>query len=251
VTITSFYDDLTPWYHVIYHDWDMSMARQGDALHQLIVSEWGPAPKTILDVAAGIGTQALPLAQRGHRVIGGDLSLKALARARVEADRRGVALDLFAADMSSVPIRDATADVVMACDNAIPHLLDDDAIRAALRDFYRCVRPGGGCVVTMRDYGTPPPAGTRQRKPYGTRSVDGRTYEVRQTWTWNGPHYNLLFEIVDETTGKVVLATETKYFAIAVFRVLELMVEVGFTNVRRVDEGFYQPIGVGTRPLGG
>ncbi len=225
------------------------MARQGDALHQLISSEWGPAPKTIVDVATGIGTQSLPLAQRGHKVVGGDLSLKALARARVEADRRGVALGLFAADMSALPTCDAAADVLIACDNAIPHLLDDDAIRAALNDFYRCVRPGGGCLVTMRDYGDPPPAGTQQRKPYGTRSVDGRPHEMRQTWTWDGPHYNLLFEIVDEATGKVVLATETKYFAIPIFRVLELMAEVGFVNVRRVDEGFYQPIVVGTHPL--
>ena len=239
MTIATFYDDLAPWYHAIYEDWDKSMARQGDALHQLISSEWGPAPKTIVDVATGIGTQSLPLAQRGHKVVGGDLSLKALARARVEADRRGVALGLFAADMSALPTRDAAADVLIACDNAIPHLLDDDAIRAALNDFYRCVRPGGGCLVTMRDYGDPPPAGTQQRKPYGTRSVDGRPHEVRQTWTWDGPHYNLLFEIVDETTGKVVLATETKYFAIPIFRVLELMAEVGFVYSRFSDGRLY------------
>ncbi len=158
MTITKFYDDLAPWYHVIYQDWDSSMARQGDALHGLISGEWGPAPKTIVDVAVGVGTQALPLAQRGHKVIGGDLSLKALARARFEANRRGVALDLFVGDMSAMPTRDATADIVMACDNAIPHLLDDDAIRAALSDFYRCVRPGGGCIVTMQ-----PPPGRTQR----------------------------------------------------------------------------------------
>ncbi len=249
MTIATFYDDLAPWYHAIFEDWDKSMARQGDALHQLITSEWGPTPKTVVDVAAGIGTQALPLAQRGHKVIGGDISLKALARARVEADRRHVALDLFAADMTALPIRDAVADVLMACDNAIPHLLDDASIRGALGDFFRCVRPGGGCLVTMRDYGEPPPAGTQQRKPYGTRVIDGRSHEVRQTWTWDGPRYNLLFEIIDETTRKVALASETTYFAIPVSRALELMAEVGFTNVRRVDEDFYQPILVGTRPL--
>ncbi len=59
VTIATFYDDLAPWYHAIYEDWDKSMARQGDALHQLISSEWGPAPKTIGDVATGIGTQTV------------------------------------------------------------------------------------------------------------------------------------------------------------------------------------------------
>jgi len=31
-----FYDDLSSYYHLIFEDWDASMARQGDALVQLI-----------------------------------------------------------------------------------------------------------------------------------------------------------------------------------------------------------------------
>ncbi len=42
VTIATFYDDLAPWYHAIFEDWDKSMARQGFSLNHLITSEWGP-----------------------------------------------------------------------------------------------------------------------------------------------------------------------------------------------------------------
>lgn len=249
MTTAGFYNDLTPWYHAIFEDWDRSMVRQGSTLHELITAEWGATPKTIVDVAAGIGTQAIPLAQRGHRLIAGDIARRALVRAQDEASHRGVVLRVLAADMVALPIQSAGADVVMTCDNSLPHLLSEEAICAALEEFHRCVSPGGGCLVTMRDYGTCPPAGTQERRPYGTRVVDGRPHEVRQTWTWDGPHYNLLFEILDETTGQLVLATEATYFAIPPARVMELMTQVGFTQVRRVDEGYYQPILVGTRLL--
>ena len=36
-----FYDDLAFYYHLIFEDWDASMARQGDALTSLIGSELG------------------------------------------------------------------------------------------------------------------------------------------------------------------------------------------------------------------
>jgi hypothetical protein len=63
-----FYDDLSSYYHLIFEDWDASMARQGEALVQLIDSELG-RPQIggvrVLDAASGIGTQTLPLAARG------------------------------------------------------------------------------------------------------------------------------------------------------------------------------------------
>ena len=249
VNIAGFYNDLAPWYHAIFEDWDGSMARQGAALHRIIATEWGPAPKAIVDVAAGIGTQSIPLAQLGHRIIAGDCAIKAVARAGVEAGLRDVQLAVLATDMRSLPIRAGWADVVVACDNALPHLLSEAEIAAALCEFHRCLRPGGGCLVTMRDYGACPPDGTRERRPYGKRLIDGRLHEVCQTWTWEGPRYNLVFEIVAVATGEVVLAAETTYFAIRPARVMELMAELGFAHVRRVDEGYYQPILVGTRPL--
>ena len=36
-----FYDDLASYYHLIFEDWEASMARQGDALTSLIRSELG------------------------------------------------------------------------------------------------------------------------------------------------------------------------------------------------------------------
>ena len=56
-----FYDDLTPFYHLIFEDWDAGIARQGAILSDLIRARF-PETRRIYDVSCGIGTQALALA---------------------------------------------------------------------------------------------------------------------------------------------------------------------------------------------
>jgi hypothetical protein len=59
--ISQFYDELTPLYHLVYADWEASMARQGENLENIIVEFWGDQARTILDASCGIGTQTLGL----------------------------------------------------------------------------------------------------------------------------------------------------------------------------------------------
>ncbi|WP_211335474.1 class I SAM-dependent methyltransferase [Lentzea flaviverrucosa] len=69
--------------------------------------------------------------------MGADLSPKAASRAVAEASARGVTLPTFAADMRSLPFADASFDVVLAADNALPHLLTAQDVLAALREMRR------------------------------------------------------------------------------------------------------------------
>src|SRR5262245_60627321 len=69
-----FYDQLADSYHLIFEDWDQSIARQADSL-STILRPLVPANALILDVAAGIGTQTIALTLRGFRVIASDLSV--------------------------------------------------------------------------------------------------------------------------------------------------------------------------------
>ena len=77
------YDDLAAYYHLIFENWDASIARQAAILGPLIETACGKSPLCILDAACGIGTQTIGLAMRGHAVTGSDLSQAAVARARV------------------------------------------------------------------------------------------------------------------------------------------------------------------------
>jgi len=137
----------------------------------------------VLDAAVGIGTQALGLAAHGFGVTGSDLSPVAVRRAADEAGARGLRLPCVAADFRALPFRSTCTDVTIVCDNALPHLADEDEIRKALLECLRVTRPGGGCVVSIRDYGAPLEEGTVQVHPYGDRTWQGRRYHVRQVWT--------------------------------------------------------------------
>ena len=108
-----FYDQLAEGYHLLYGDWSRSVSRQGHALDALVRSHLdGAESLDVLDCSCGIGTQAIGLAERGHHVVGSDLSPIAAARAAGEAERRGLALTTSAADIRSLPFADASFDVV-------------------------------------------------------------------------------------------------------------------------------------------
>jgi hypothetical protein len=138
-------------------------------------------------------------------------------------------------------------DLVISCDNAVPHLLTDADIRQAFGQFYECVRPGGGVLITVRDYEKE----ERQTKikPEGVRLVDGTRYILLQVWEFEGEIYELsMYLIKDDRSGTCqTQVTRAKYYAIGTTRLLELLEDAGFEAVRRVDGAFFHPVLVGTR----
>ena len=118
MSVQAFYDGLAPLYHLIFEDWDTSVARQGKALASLIGEHW-PGALSVFDAAVGIGTQALGLLALGFRVTGSDLSHAAVDRARREAAARHLQLTCVVADFRTLPVRPASVDVVIVCDNAL------------------------------------------------------------------------------------------------------------------------------------
>lgn len=249
MSVRGFYDDLAPLYHLVYENWEASVGRQGSRLASVIAEQWGADARTVLDAAVGIGTQALGLAGLGFRVTGADLSPGAVARAIREVGRRGLALPCLVADFRALPVRARSVDVVLVCDNALPHLETEAEILTALTECFRCARPGGGCLISMRDYGALPPPGTVDVQPYGERVYAGRRYRVRQVWTWQGRHYDFALEIVPVDSTDATTVLNSRYLAIPLAQVAELMRRAGFERVRRLDDRFFQPVLVGTRPL--
>jgi SAM-dependent methyltransferase len=239
-----FYDQLAPYYHLLYPNWEASSARQSRGLAHVLTEFGVQDGSSLLDAACGIGTQTLGLAQLGYDVTASDLAPAAVARARDEARARGLAITFAVADLrhlSSV-FHDRFA-AVLACDNAIPHLLSDDEIRAAFMECRRLLIPNGVFILSVRDY-----AAIDRRTPdhhsYGTRSVGDRTYAAEQVWRWDGDQYDLTLRLTEERPNEplIVHEFESRYYAVTLATLERLLREAGFGRVVRRDEYFFQPL---------
>ena len=233
------YDDLAAYYHLIYEDWSASIVRQAEALDGLI----GDRTRLVADVACGIGTQSLGLAARGYRVIASDLAVRAVERLRREARERGLEIETRTDDMTRLATySDASVDVLIACDNSVPHLLHDDLIRQAFIRFRRVLKPGGTCILSVRDYAAMPRVPVHFN-PQGIRLVEGEKVVVFQVWELDGDQYDLTQYFVFENETK---RFHSRYYAVTIDRLLELLSEAGFVDARRLDGVLFQPVLVAT-----
>lgn len=249
IMTNTFYDRLAPYYHLILADWEQSIEKQGEALDKIIQTHWGVDTASVHDVACGIGTQSIALAKRGYQVAGTDLSPKSIDRAKQEAEKRGLDISYSVCDMRDVSAGNhSDTDIIICCDNALPHLLSDQDIKEALVAFYQCLKPGGGCLITVRDYEKEDKV-SNQIKPYKVQVENGQRYILFQIWEFTGDIYDLaLYLIIDE--GGQSAETKifrTKYYAIPVDRLIRLMLEVGFKDVKGLNSEFYQPVIIGTK----
>jgi SAM-dependent methyltransferase len=135
-------------------------------------------------------------------------------------------------------------DVVLAFDNSLAHLLNDNDLSLAFQQFKSVLCPGGMFLCSVRDYDTVQ-RGLPATHHYGRREYGGETFQLRQEWSWDDSmHYQGTIIIEKEThNGPIrVLWTASRFYAVSAERLLELMHAAGFQACRRIDETIYQPI---------
>lgn len=249
MSVIEFYDRLSPFYHLIYPDWEQSIVKQAGSLDAVIRESWGDRVKNVLDAACGVGTQAIGLTQLGYKVTACDISPASIERAQEETANRRLSIGFSVADMRALSARYAQAfDLIIACDNAVPHLLSDSEITTAFREFHRCTKPGGGCILSVRDYGAMDRDGTKVI-PYGIRKEKDRCYLLFQAWEFDGPICEVSLYVVEDRGGSDAMAhvMRTKYYAVSMDRLIELMEDAGYSDIRRIDGRFFQPLIIGTK----
>jgi hypothetical protein len=138
--------------------------------------------------------------------------------------------------------------VVLSADNSVPHLPTDEDILTAFRQFFLCTRPGGGCIVIVRDY-EKEDLSKQQVKPYGIREEDKVRWLGWQVWDPHPPTYDLTMYFAEDRGGPECRThvMRSTYCAIGIPRLLELMTEADLSDLKRMDERFFQPVIVGTR----
>jgi ubiquinone/menaquinone biosynthesis C-methylase UbiE len=118
-------------------------ARQVEGLVRLLDL---PAGARVLDLACGWGRIALPLAQRGYRVTGLDLSEAFLAKGRRDAQEAGLHIDFRLGDMREIPfVGEFDAAIMMW--SAFGVLESDEEDQRVLDAVARALRPGGRFLI--------------------------------------------------------------------------------------------------------
>ena len=247
-SVERFYDDLAADYHHVYADWESGIERQASVLDQLIQCESSTSASVILDCSCGIGTQAIGLAQRGYNVFASDLSPRAVARAESEAAKRGLNVRFAVADIRELQCAfDQQFDVVISCDNSLPHLLTDEDLTLALRNIRHVLTDKGLFVASIRDYDR-----LLAEKPSYVVMNPGGTHEeeviVFQIWDWSkeSDTYLLRLFIMNRAASEWrVKEIRTRYRAMRRNELTAVLESVGFERIawhEPEQSGYFQPI---------
>jgi ubiquinone/menaquinone biosynthesis C-methylase UbiE len=121
--------------------WTRSVIRVALTDLQRLVPERRPSYPVVLDVGCGQGKSFRPLIEHfsPQRLIGVDAESKCLERAREEAQKEEIPIDLRRCDVAALDLPDASVDLVF-CHQTFHHLVRQEE---ALAEFHRVLKPGG------------------------------------------------------------------------------------------------------------
>ena len=109
--------------------------------------------RQVLDAACGTGMHAVELARRGYTVVGADLSVGMIERARENAAGAGVEVRFIVAGFGQLAARVGNEfDALLCLGNSLSHVLTAEALQATLTDFAAVLRPGGLLLIQNRNF---------------------------------------------------------------------------------------------------
>lgn len=243
--VQSFYDKLAGSYDKLFQDWSASTREQAAILDRIIVGSGFQKNARILDCACGIGTQAIGLALLGYNLTGSDISDNALAEARERARGNGVQIDFVHADFRKLAACfPGKFEVILAMDNALPHMLTEEDLELAVKGIIDQLEPGGMLIASIRDYDQLLESRPPYSPPYIHRTEKGQRVCL-QTWEWNGDSYRLVQYIIEDEGEPQIEKFECQYRAVRRRDLAKMLLANGCREAAWMmpsETGFYQPI---------
>lgn len=241
----TFYDNMAAQYDKLFLDWNATTQEQAVILHNIFSDSGFDSTARILDCACGIGTQSIGLAALGYSVTASDISDGELAEAADRAVKSGVKIRFEHADFCALSDTFSEQfDIVIAMDNALPHMLTGEALESAVRSITGQTRPGGIFVASIRDYDSILCEKPPYSPPYIHRTKKGQRVSF-QTWVWNGDNYQLTQYIIDDEDSLQTSKFVCEYRAVCRQELTNLLLSNGCSEVVwkfPEETGFYQPI---------
>ena len=243
--IQTFYDDMAAQYDQLFLDWHATTQEQAAILNKIFSENGFDKTAQILDCACGIGTQAIGLASIGYSVTASDISDGELAEAAARAGQYGLKIRFEHADFCALSdVFPGQFDIVIAMDNALPHMLTGEDLASAVRSITGQIRPGGIFVASIRDYDTLLDEKPPYSPPYIHRTEKGQRVSF-QTWVWNGDNYQLTQYIINDEDSLKISKFVCEYRAVRREELTNLLLSNGCSEVVwkfPEETGFYQPI---------
>ena len=240
-----FYDNLASQYDKLFQDWQETTREQAVILKKLFEANGFDETARILDCACGIGTQAIGLAALGYDVTASDISDGELAEAKARAEQNQVQIRFAHADFCALSDTFSEQfDIVIAMDNALPHMPSAQALETAVRSIIDRVASGGLFMASIRDYDALLAERPPYSPPYIHRTDAGQRVSF-QTWDWEGDCYKLIQYIIEDEKTLQISKFECEYRATRREELTNLLLASGCSKVTWLfpeETGFYQPI---------
>lgn len=243
--IQKFYDNLASQYDKLFLDWQSSAKEQAIILDRIFKDNGFDKTADILDCACGIGTQSIGLARMGYNVTASDISVGELSEAKTRAVEANVKIRFENADFRFLSdFFDEQFDIVIAMDNALPHMLSREDLEQAVKSITNQIKDKGIFVGSIRDYDALLKEKPPYSPPYIHKTDEGQRVSF-QTWDWNGDGYKLIQYIIDDEETLQVSKFECEYRATRREELTNLFISNGCSSVDWLlpeETGFYQPV---------
>lgn len=241
----TFYDEMASSYDKLFQDWQAATREQAVILDRIFRQQGFDSTARVLDCACGIGTQAIGLASLGYPVTASDISDGELAQAGKRAEENQVEIRFAHADFCALSRTfDRKFAIVIAMDNALPHMLSHSALEAAVKSIVNQTAEAGIFVASIRDYDALLMEKPPYSPPYIHKTDKGQRVSF-QTWDWEGDHYKLIQYIIDDQGALQISKFACEYRATRREELTNLLLEAGCRKVTwkfPEETGFYQPI---------
>ena len=243
--VQTFYDNIASQYDKFYLDWEGTSYEEANFLDKIFKNNGYDKTALILDCACGIGTQAIGLASLGYSITGSDISAGEIAEAKKRAANNNVVIDFKQADFSALSdVFSEKFDIIIAMDNALPHMLTNEALEKAIKSIVNQMNNNGLFVASIRDYDLILKEKPNYSPPYIHKTDKGQRV-LFQTWDWNGENYKFIQYIINDEETTKISKFECEYRATRREEITKLLYanechEVHWELPEKT--GFYQPI---------
>ncbi len=241
----TFYDKLASQYDKLFFNWQATTQEQAVILDKLFRDNGFDNTASILDCACGIGTQAIGIAVLGYPVTASDISTQELEEAKERAAKNDVTIHFAQADFCALSKTfDEQFDIIIAMDNALPHMLTAGDLESAVMSITNQLAEGGMFVASIRDYDALLADKPPYSPPYIHKTENGQRVSF-QTWDWNEDRYRLTQYIIEDNDALHVDKFECEYRATRREELTNLLLAHGCSKVTWLfpeETGFYQPI---------